>query len=680
MKKYLLIILLTASNFLVFSQQILFFDDFESYNSGDTVINFSNLQGWGPNGAGVAVNDPGNGAAGSDQYLLTPSGYVVTQFVTTVNPGEIYQFALNGALTGFNAAGIKFQIIQLHGSGNSDDEIRVDFTLASVGGGQQNIFKLIDTSYTAVATDTGNVAFRIVKNWGPGYKIDNYNVLCSSCSAPSPDLNILNVQIDSNQFSSCNLSSSAQITVDLKNDGNESIFGFDINYSLNNSSIVTEYFSDTINPGNSYTVPISQSLDLAWDGTYNLVLYGNTPNDTFSLNDTFSILLENYPSYNNYDHIYNCDSLVWLDGNTYFTSNNVPLIVYDDYENYNDGDDISSGLGYYSYGNGSTINASVDSGQGAYWSNGFASMDSSGFGVINWNVNVVNGEVYEFKSYMKAGSFNSSSLSLRINKGGNDIVITNHPGGNEWEELIINWTADTTGQIAFRAVKAWGTAHFDEIEINQTSLAAPQVIYSTINGCDSVITLDLTINNSSITVDSLEACDSLIWIDGITYSSSNNTASFQMNSINNCDSTIILNLNILESSSAQISDTFSFGGNYDFNGTLLDSSGTYVQIINNSVGCDSIITLDLTYISRIESQLSNKTQIYPNPSKNQVHIKSDMVIGQLFLRNIQGEILKTIFINNNELKLDISELRNGIYILEFVHKNMVWNKKIIISN
>ena len=149
MKKYLLIIPLIASNFLVFSQQTLFFDDFESYNNGDTVINFSNLQGWGPNGAGVAVNDPGNGAGGSDQYLLTPSGYVVTQFVTAVNPGETYQFALNGALTAFNAAGIKFQIIQLHGLGNSDDEVRVDFTLASVGGGQQNIFKLIDTLYTA---------------------------------------------------------------------------------------------------------------------------------------------------------------------------------------------------------------------------------------------------------------------------------------------------------------------------------------------------------------------------------------------------------------------------------------------------------------------------------------------------------------------------------------------------
>ena len=101
--------------------------------------------------------------------------------------------------------------------GNSDDEVRVDFTLARVGGGQQNIFKLIDTSYTAVASDTGNVAFRVqkIEGGGAGYKIDNLNVICSSCSIPTPDLNISDVQIDSNQSSSCNLSSSAQITVDL---------------------------------------------------------------------------------------------------------------------------------------------------------------------------------------------------------------------------------------------------------------------------------------------------------------------------------------------------------------------------------------------------------------------------------------------------------------------------------
>ena len=190
MKKYLLVIPLFAANFLLFSQQTLFFDDFESYNDGDIVANFSALQGFGANGAGVAVNDPGNGAGGSDQYLLTPSGYNATQFVTTVTPGETYRFSMNGALTGWNQNGVSFQIIQLNGPGNADDVATIDFTLGSVGSGQQDVFKLIDTSYTASTNDTGNLAFRFTKTWGPTYKIDNFKIECTSCPPPINPYNV----------------------------------------------------------------------------------------------------------------------------------------------------------------------------------------------------------------------------------------------------------------------------------------------------------------------------------------------------------------------------------------------------------------------------------------------------------------------------------------------------------
>ena len=72
----------------------------------------------------------------------------------------------------------------MNGPGNADDVLLVDFTLGSVGGGQQNTFKLIDTTYTAQAADTSNLAFKITKNWGPGYKIDNFKVECTTCPPP----------------------------------------------------------------------------------------------------------------------------------------------------------------------------------------------------------------------------------------------------------------------------------------------------------------------------------------------------------------------------------------------------------------------------------------------------------------------------------------------------------------
>ena len=65
-------------------------------------------------------------------------------------------------------------------------------------------------------------------------------------------------------------------------------------------------------------------------------------------------------------------------------------------------------------------------------------------------------------------------------------------------------------------------------------------------GCDSVVYLDLTILSSSSTVESLNSCDSLTWIDGVTYTSSNNTAIYNSTSSFGCDSMIILNLTINE--------------------------------------------------------------------------------------------------------------------------------------
>ena len=71
-----------------------------------------------------------------------------------------------------------------------------------------------------------------------------------------------------------------------------------------------------------------------------------------------------------------------------------------------------------------------------------------------------------------------------------------------------------------------------------------------IGDCDSVVTLDLTINNSNTGVDTQFACDSYTWIDGITYTISNNFANFTTTSVNGCDSVVTLDLTINYSNTA----------------------------------------------------------------------------------------------------------------------------------
>lgn len=118
------------------------------------------------------------------------------------------------------------------------------------------------------------------------------------------------------------------------------------------------------------------------------------------------------------------------------------------------------------------------------------------------------------------------------------------------------------------------------------------------NGCDSIITLQLTIHNPVQGVDVLFACDSYIWIDGNTYTSSNNTAIFTIanGSSYGCDSTITLNLT-MGIATKSISNVAACDSLTWLNGITYTSdvdTATFTIPNGSLTGCDSIITLNLT--------------------------------------------------------------------------------------
>jgi len=116
-------------------------------------------------------------------------------------------------------------------------------------------------------------------------------------------------------------------------------------------------------------------------------------------------------------------------------------------------------------------------------------------------------------------------------------------------------------------------------------------------GCDSVVTLNLTINNSSSGSETVSACDSYFWpTDSNTYIASgiyNDT----ITNIVGCDSVITLNLTINNSSfgSETVSACDSYFWPTDSNTYI--ASGIYNDTITNAAGCDSVVTLNLTIIT-----------------------------------------------------------------------------------
>ncbi|HBH05727.1 MAG TPA: hypothetical protein DDX92_03895 [Flavobacteriales bacterium] len=110
--------------------------------------------------------------------------------------------------------------------------------------------------------------------------------------------------------------------------------------------------------------------------------------------------------------------------------------------------------------------------------------------------------------------------------------------------------------------------------------------------CDTVTTSTLSIST----------CDSLVSPSGQYIWTNSGTYSDTIPNSVGCDSLMTINLTILNSSSTSFSasacDAYSWLGN------TLTSSGTYIDTLVNATGCDSIVTLNLTVVT-IDTTVAN---------------------------------------------------------------------------
>ncbi|WP_341902465.1 T9SS type A sorting domain-containing protein [Fluviicola taffensis] len=113
-------------------------------------------------------------------------------------------------------------------------------------------------------------------------------------------------------------------------------------------------------------------------------------------------------------------------------------------------------------------------------------------------------------------------------------------------------------------------------------------------GCDSVITLNLTINSPSASSVSVAACDTYTWAqNGMTYVTSGAYTDTVLNAVG-CDSVITLNLTINHPTTATVNQVACQTYTWPINSTTYTTSGTHTATILNAAGCDSVITLNLT--------------------------------------------------------------------------------------
>lgn len=217
-------------------------------------------------------------------------------------------------------------------------------------------------------------------------------------------------------------------------------------------------------------------------------------------------------------------------------------------------------------------------------------------------------------------------------------------------------------------------------------------------GCDSIITINLTINNSSAGTDTRTECNSYTWIDGTTYTTNNNSATYNIigGAVNGCDSLVTLDLTINNVSDLTTStsgetitannssstyrwldcdDDFAIISNETNQSFTATSNGSYaVELTENgcadTTNCVSIITVGI-----IENDFENELLLYPNPTYGDFSIdlgKNYQAI-TITITDLGGKVILSKTFNDSQLLNLKLEEPAGIYLLniESVNNNAV---------
>ena len=195
-----------------------------------------------------------------------------------------------------------------------------------------------------------------------------------------------------------------------------------------------------------------------------------------------------------------------------------------------------------------------------------------------------NGELHQLV-FTPQGEVNYCGSTISVD----NIVLSNAAGG---DKTSVKATSLSTAHTKWENITATAC---DEFMWNGDTFTETGIYIDTIPsqaGCDSIITLHLTINNSITTEQTEVACDSYTWTDGKTYTESGTYYQY-LQTVHGCDSTVVLHLTI--NNSVVVPYEVTTCDSYTWsNGKTYTQSGVYYDSLKTIHGCDSVEILTLT--------------------------------------------------------------------------------------
>ena len=120
---------------------------------------------------------------------------------------------------------------------------------------------------------------------------------------------------------------------------------------------------------------------------------------------------------------------------------------------------------------------------------------------------------------------------------------------------------------------------------------------------DTLLTLNINVAGLASTVINESICLGSVYNEnGFTGLTESGVYKRKFPSSVGCDSVVTLNLTVIEPVKSFFADTICFGGKYVWNGKEYNKTGAYVETLTAVSGCDSIVTFALTVLDKVTTE------------------------------------------------------------------------------
>ena len=265
----------------------------------------------------------------------------------------------------------------------------------------------------------------------------------------------------------------------------------------------------------------------------------------------------------------------------------------------------------------------------------------------------------------EVGTAGTHILNLQTYLGCDSIVTLN---------LAVNPVYDETINAAICEGESYAENGFNE---NTTGTYTQNL--HTYLGCDSTVTLNLTVNPVMNTTINAVICEGTSYTDNGFNVSTEGTYSQTLQTVNGCDSTVVLELKVAPNYNDTITATIKYGEFYDANGFFESERGEYVQHLNSQFGCDSVIILNLRVDDNLNVYIPNA--FTPQSSPNEMFCifsdEEDLMIDELVIYNRYGGV---VFQSRGSKecwdgKYNGSFVPQGTYSYHLIYHNRIAPKK-----